>query len=145
VNIKSDNPEKDPHRVAFGQCLRRLRGARSREWLAEQIDLDVQQVGRLERGEAPVELRLVAAVAEALKCGVRPLIASVQSANAFAAEEHRWLVGSAAYEQVQSTAEALDRRMKALDSGFSQMRVQLEKLTSGFLRAEAGDSLAPPE
>ena len=70
INIKNDEVIK-----AFGRRLRDLRISKglSQEQLANEAEIPLSQVGRIERGEINPTLSTIAALSNALKIGIKEL------------------------------------------------------------------------
>ena len=87
--------------------------------------LERRTIMRLEAGQAPVELHLVAAIAEALGCGIAPLIASLLPQEELDAETERRLLESAAYQQARAQAAALDLEMSELVPAAAALKARI--------------------
>jgi hypothetical protein len=145
MSTKTVTTSQHYHREAFGRRLKELRGTHSQEWLAKQMKpkLERRTIMRLEAGEAPVELHLVAAVAAALGCGVEPLLESLFTQEELAAETNRQVLRSAAYQRARTQAETLDRQVSELTPAVAALQAQIAAVVAPFNDAVRERILGP--
>lgn len=131
MGTKSDTTPREYHREQFGRRLREQRESRgmSRDGLAKQLGVNRQTARRLEAGNGPVDLYIVAEAARVLDCSVAYLIASILPEQPATDLDGR-LRRDAVEEEAWAQAEAIEREVRELSPKLAALSARLNAVAS---------------